>query len=55
MSIERRIEQILGLTLVKDVSDRLTETIDEIIDCEAFDQLQIVIHRILAENVPYQV
>ena len=52
-SLDRKIEQILNSG---DGSvDRLSDIVNELVDSEAYVQLQTVLNRIVGDNVPQQV
>jgi hypothetical protein len=52
-SLDRKIEQILSSG---DGSvDRLSDIVNELVDSEAYVQLQTVLNRIVGDNVPQQV
>lgn len=52
-TLDRKIEQIL---ISGDGSvDRLSDIVNELVDSEAYVQLQAVLNRIVGDNVPQQV
>lgn len=52
-SLDRKIDQILSSG--DGSADRLSEIVNELVDSEAYGQLQTVLNRIVADNVPQQV
>lgn len=56
-SLERRVDQALasGTADLKLVSDKIAEIINELIESEAYGQLNVVFNRILMDNSQHQV
>lgn len=52
-SLDRRIEQIISSG--EGNIERLNDTVNELIDSEAYSQLQALLTRILGENIHQQV
>lgn len=52
-SLDRKIEQILSSG--DGCVDRLSDIVNELVDSEAYVQLQTVLNRIVGDNVPQQV
>lgn len=52
-SLERKIEQIISSG--EEISDRLANVINELVESEAYSQLPTVLSRILGENIQQQV
>lgn len=52
-SLDRKVDQILNSG--DGSADRLSEIVNELIDSEAYGQLQTVLNRIVGDNVPQQV
>lgn len=51
--MERKIEQIL--TAGEGSIERFRDLINELIESEAYSQLQVLLNRILGDNIPQQV
>jgi hypothetical protein len=51
--MERKIDQIL--TAGEGSVDRFRDLINELVESEAYSQLQVLLNRILGDNIPQQV
>lgn len=52
-SLDRKVDQILSSG--DGIADRLSDIVNELVDSEAYGQLQTVLNRIVGDSVPQQV